>query len=130
MQALRRIFTFSLTIHHKPTAHALGRAAQFSASSLAQTAIPDNASLALLSAQLQRDFDYYFEHTRDPIFQILLSYGINEPPTANLAAARVPLQEYASWARSLREESFTDIAHRVGQAGQILFLATAQTEYS
>ncbi|KZV65886.1 hypothetical protein PENSPDRAFT_756121 [Peniophora sp. CONT] len=115
MQTLRRIFTASLISPRKASAHALGRAAPFSASGLSQTVLSDSASLDLLSEQLKRDFGFYSEHTRDPIFRILPRNDGNTPAGDSLAAARVPEHEYASWSRSLHDASFSDIAHRVGQ---------------
>lgn len=117
MQTLRRIFPASLISPRKATPHAPSCAASFSASGLSQTALPDSASVDLLSEQLKHDFDFYSKHTRDPIFRILPRDVNGTPAEKVLAAARVPGHEYASWANNLRGGTFSDIAHRLSQTG-------------
>ncbi|VDB87266.1 unnamed protein product [Peniophora sp. CBMAI 1063] len=113
MQALRQIFTNSLGIPRKVFVRAPGCAAPFSASGFARTVLPDSASLDLLSEQLKRDFDFYSEHTRDPLFRVIPKKDDHTPDEDTLAAARIPAHEYASWTSNLRDGSFSDIAHHL-----------------
>ena len=117
MQTLRRIFSTSLVKRSKANSYALARAAPFSASGSSQTVLPENASLELLSEQLKRDFDFYSEHTRDPIFRVLPKNDGGTPPEELLVAARVPEHEYASWSGRLRGGCFSDIARYIGHNG-------------
>ena len=117
MQTLRRILTTSLGIPRKVFARAPGCAAPFSASGFNRTALPDSATLDLLSEQLKRDFDFYSEHTRDPIFKILPRNDGIAPTRDGLSTSRISEHEYTAWADSLRNGSFSDVAHRIGQTG-------------